>query len=65
MTTQEIESRVFAAKFAVVRVIVAVALFAAIAATSNANAILAADEVRAAVAVEMVRSLPVMVADAH
>lgn len=66
MTTHETESAVFAAKFAVVRVVVGVLLFAAIAAIANVNtpAVLAADEVRAAVALEMVRTMPVTVADA-
>ncbi|CAO3408976.1 hypothetical protein [Azospirillum largimobile] len=66
MTTHETESAVFAAKFAVVRIVVGALLFAVVAAVANVNtpAVLAADEARAAVALEMVRTMPVTVADA-
>ncbi|MBY6264196.1 hypothetical protein EI613_20055 [Azospirillum sp. 412522] len=66
MSSYDAESAIFAAKFAIVRTIVCVVLFAAVAAVShmNPNAILAADEATAAVALEMVRTMPVAVADA-
>lgn len=66
MTSYDVESAKFAAKFAVARIAVGVILFAAIAAAANVNpsAILAADEARAAVALEMVKTMPVTVADA-
>ena len=56
----------FAAKFAIARIVVGAILFAAVAAVShmNPNAILAADEAQAAVALEMVKTMPVAVADA-
>ncbi|PWC31382.1 hypothetical protein [Azospirillum sp. TSO35-2] len=60
------ESAVFAAKFAVARFVFGVILFAIVAVLANVNtdAILAADETRAAVAFEMVKTIPVTVADA-
>lgn len=68
MTSYEAEfaaNAKFAAKFAVVRLVVGIVLFAAVAAVANVNspAVLAADEARAAVAQEMVRTMPVTVAD--
>ncbi|MFP5515996.1 MAG: hypothetical protein ACLGJC_23290 [Alphaproteobacteria bacterium] len=56
----------YAAKFAVVRFVIGALLFAAVAGIANMNtpAVLAADEVRAAAALEMVRTMPVTVADA-
>lgn len=56
----------FAAKFAVVRFVIGALLIAAVAGIANVNspAVLAADEVRAAVALEMVRTVPVTLADA-
>ncbi|MBK1836887.1 hypothetical protein JHL17_05630 [Azospirillum sp. YIM B02556] len=66
MPSYDVESAIFAAKFAIVRTIVCFALLAVFALIShvNANAILAADEATAAVALEMVRTMPVSVADA-
>ncbi|WP_042444310.1 hypothetical protein [Azospirillum sp. B510] len=66
MTTLDADSAVFAAKFAVIRIVVCFALFGAFSLLSmtNPNAILAADEATAAVAMEMVKSMPVTVADA-
>lgn len=66
MTSYDVESAKFAAKFAIARIVVGAILFAAIAAVShmNPNAVLAADEARAAVALEMVKTMPVTVADA-
>lgn len=66
MTSYDAESAKFAAKFAVARIAVGAILFAAIAAVANVNpnAILAADEARAAVALAMVKTMPVTVADA-
>ncbi|WP_042695673.1 hypothetical protein [Azospirillum sp. B506] len=66
MTTLDAESAKFAAKFAIARLVFGVVLFVLVAAVAkmNPSAILAADEVRAAVAMEMVKTMPVTVADA-
>ncbi|CAO3434507.1 hypothetical protein [Azospirillum endophyticum] len=60
MSSYDVESAIFAAKFAIVRTIVCFALLGVFALVShvNANALIAADEATAAVALEMIKTTP-------